>query len=181
MRFNPRLAVALTALLAAAIAVPAETASAASSDARRPAVTTVVSPPPSIPTETQVEAELAKFDRELAGEAPTSAERRRVHCNWARCWWQQWIGLGYYLVGKYTWTGTWYVKRRMESANDVTDVMGLMCGYASPSCSVLTWATVRYFRAMANRAIRHRRCLVQVNKLIGVGPPLFLRTARCNR
>jgi hypothetical protein len=178
MRLNSRLLVALTALLAATIAVPAETASAS---ARRPVAVTVTAPPPATPTEAQIEAGLAQFDRELAGEVPTSAERRRVHCNWARCWWRQWIGPGYYLVGKYTWTGTWYVKRRLESANSVTDVMGLMCGYVSPSCGVLTWATVRYFRAMANRAIRHRRCLVQVNKLIGVGPPLFLRTARCDR
>jgi hypothetical protein len=124
MRLNSRLAVALTALLAATIAVPAETASAASSDARRPAVTAVPSPPPSIPTEAQIEAGLAQFDRELTGAAPTSAERRRVRCNWARCWWKQWIGPGYYLVAKYTWSGTWYVKRRLESANDVTDVMG---------------------------------------------------------
>lgn len=181
MRLSSRLAVALTALLAATIAVPAESASAASSTAHRPAVATITAPPPSTPSEAQIEAGLAQFDRELAGEAPTPAERRRVHCNWARCWWKQWIGPGYYLVGKYTWTGTWYVKRRLESANSVTDVMGLMCGYVSPSCGLLTWATVRYFRAMANRAIRHRRCLVQVNKLIGVGPPLFLRTAHCDR
>jgi hypothetical protein len=70
MRLNPRLAVALTALLAATPAVPADNASAASSAARRPAVTTVT--PPSIPIEVQIEAGLTRFDRELAGEAPTT-------------------------------------------------------------------------------------------------------------
>lgn len=181
MRLKSRLALALTALLAATIAVPAETAAAASSPQRRPAAATITTPPPTIPTEVQIEQGMAQFDRELAGEAPTPAERRRVHCNWARCWWTQWIGPGYYIVGKYTWSGTWYLKRRLESANDPADLMGLLCGYISPSCSVLTWATIRYYRAMTNRAIHHRRCLVQVSKLIGAGPPMFLRTARCDR
>jgi hypothetical protein len=183
MHFRSRLLIGLTTVFAsAAIAVPAQ---AAEGSTPEPPTTTQTHMPTREPLE-QLDRQLdnqliTEYGKRHAGE---EASRRRVHCNWARCWWRQWIGPGYYVVGKFTWTGTWYMKNTVGNANTLAQAASVICGLIPGSrgiCAALTWAIYNYFLAMTNRAIKQKRCLVQVNKLLGAGPPFFLRTAKCAR
>jgi hypothetical protein len=182
MHLHSRLLLGLTTVLATvAITVPAHAA-----EHPRPKQVEI--------SAMTVAAELAQMQRQLdsdienasireikreAGQAQLG--RRRYHCNRLRCWWTQWIGPGHYVVVKYTWTGTWYLKRKTESANAGFEASQILCSFISPWCGAFTWAIWTYWKAMLNRAIENRRCLVTLSKTFGIGLPAVLRTARCSR
>jgi hypothetical protein len=110
--------------------------------------------------------------------------RSRARCSWKRCWWTQWIGIGYYLVVKFTWSGTWRVRDQLRGISSLREAGMVLCGFLGrygPACGAITWASVKYYSVMTNRALRHRRCLVAVRRLAGIGFPFVLRTARCAR
>lgn len=185
MHFHSRLLVGLTTVLAcAAITVPAH---AAERPRPKPVQTATIT--------VDVERDLAQLQRQLDSEIESASireikreaqllGRRKYHCNWARCWWNQRIGVGYFTVVKFTWTGTWYLKNRLDKVDTAAGAASIICAFlpgGSRVCAAMTWALATYIKAMVNRAIKHRRCFVYVYKIAGVGPPFFLRTAKCSR
>jgi hypothetical protein len=179
------ISVCVTTLTAMAIAIPTQTAAAAvvrhhsmSSNTSRGAVLTRERPHPP--------AGQRSADPP-AGRTPLptlARHRSRARCNWKRCWWTQRIGIGYYLVVKFTWSGTWRVRDQLRRISSLREAGMVLCGFLGrhgPACGAITWASVKYWTVMTNRALSHRRCLVGVRRLAGIGFPFALRTARCAR
>jgi hypothetical protein len=178
------ISVCVTTLTAMAVVIPAQTAEAA---VARHSPTSALS-------EQRVLArrQAPQLGGDRDARRPPSKEalqafghrRPRARCNWKRCWWTQRIAIGYYLVVKFTWSGTWRVRKQLDAITSLSAAASILCSFLGrygPACGAITWGSVKYYNVMTNRALRHRRCLVAVKRIAGIGVPFLLRTVRCAR
>jgi hypothetical protein len=204
-----RLALGLTtALTTAVLAVPASAAPpprATTTSGTTSGAVTAVPASPKPPSEArraglrraelrpaEAERELRRLERQLDRTAVNEFGKRRHYLVRNRMLdaWNGWYGPTNYRHVRYTWTGTWRVKRIWDSNGSARATAAAFCGFlsrwypAATVCMITVLAHYWMLEAAVNRAIQTRRCLITLTKRYGllVSAPSFLAgTVRCVR
>jgi hypothetical protein len=104
--------------------------------------------------------------------------------------WNGWFGAANYRHVRYTWSGTWAVKRIWDTHGSARATAAAFCGFlsrwypAATLCLIVVLSHYWMVEAAINRAISHRRCFITLTKRYGILPnaPGFLAGAvRCVR
>jgi hypothetical protein len=190
-----RLAVGLTtALTTAVLAVPASAAPPPGATTT-PRAATAVQATPTRPAEArraEAEQELRRLERQLDRTAVNEFGKRRHYLVRNRMLdaWNGWYGPANYRHVRYTWTGTWQVKRIWDAHGSARGTAAAFCGFLSrwyPAATVCMITVLSHYWMLEdaiNRAISERRCLITLSKRYGllVSAPSFLAgTVRCVR
>ena len=211
-----RLALGLTtALTTAVLAVPASAAPPPRATTTTSSAVTAVPASPNRPSEgrraelrraelgraelrqaelrqAEAERELRRLERQLDRTAVNEFGKRRHYLVRNRMLdaWNGWYGPTNYRHVRYTWTGTWRVKRIWDSNGSARATAAAFCGFlsrwypAATVCMITVLAHYWMLEAAVNRAIQTRRCLITLTKRYGllVSAPSFLAgTVRCVR
>jgi hypothetical protein len=196
-----RLALGLTtAVTTAVLAVPASAAPPPAAATASPTATAVRADP-TPPSELQraqirraeVARDLRRLDQQLDRAAVNEFGKRRRHYlvrNRMLDAWNGWYGPANYRHVRYTWTGTWQVKRIWDTHGSARGTAVAFCGFlsrwypAATLCAITVLAHYWMIESAINRAIASRRCLITLTKRYGllVSAPGFLAGAvRCVR